>query len=127
MKQRHDLRKTVRKRNPKKQKREMSVPTTHQLAVARAVLRTPDALAAVLGGMTKDEARRLIAEARKRNPQCKTMSLLAQHNPSSHDILVQIMRNGRWHDVDSYSGEEGAKAVAHVLARAGFTARVIRK
>jgi len=65
------------------------------------------------------------SDPKKQNPQRKTMSLLAQ-NPS-HDILVQIMRNGRWHDVDGYSGEEGAKAIAHVLARAGFTARVIRK
>lgn len=65
-----------------------------------------------------------VSAKRTRKPSAR-MSLLAR-NPA-HDIWVQIMRNGRWHDVDGFSGEEGAKALATVLGRAGYTARVIRK
>ena len=42
------------------------VPRTHQLRIARRTLELSDEGAAILGGMTKDEARRLLAEERDR-------------------------------------------------------------
>lgn len=41
-------------------KRELSVPEKHQLKIARDTLRMPDAIAAVVGGPSKEEAREII-------------------------------------------------------------------
>jgi hypothetical protein len=38
----------------------------HQLRIAKQTLRTPDAVAAVMGGMTKKEANNFIAKIEKR-------------------------------------------------------------
>ncbi len=42
--------------------RKLSVPEKHQVAIAKKTLLMPDALVGVLGGMTKDEARRVLRE-----------------------------------------------------------------
>jgi hypothetical protein len=41
-------------------KRQLSVPDKHQLRIARDTLRLSDAMAGVMGGMSKDEARAVI-------------------------------------------------------------------
>lgn len=65
-----------------------------------------------------------------------TMAILAKRgvrgvfpNPdrADHAIWVQIMRNGKWLDVDGYGNEHVAGAVARVFGNAGYTARVVRK
>ena len=40
--------------------RELEVGAKHQLRIARATLNMPDAIAAVMGGMTKEDARRIV-------------------------------------------------------------------
>ena len=40
--------------------RTLSVPEQHQLRIARQTLKMSDAMIAVMGGMTKDEAREII-------------------------------------------------------------------
>ena len=45
----------------------LSVPEQHQLKIARDTLRMPDAMAAVMGGPTKTEAKAIIARFHARN------------------------------------------------------------
>jgi hypothetical protein len=40
--------------------KQLTVPEQHQLAIARATLRMNDAMAMVMGGMTKEQARSII-------------------------------------------------------------------
>lgn len=42
----------------------LSVPDKHRLKIARDTLRMSDVMARVMGGMTKNEARRVIEELR---------------------------------------------------------------
>jgi len=51
-----------------KQKRHLSVPEQHQLAIARKTLKLSDMGAQVLGGMTINEARQCIKELTGSNP-----------------------------------------------------------
>jgi hypothetical protein len=44
----------------RRRKRIRDIPTQHQLRIAKQTLRMPDAMARVMGGMTKEEARRLL-------------------------------------------------------------------
>ncbi len=53
-----------RGRNP----RELSVAEQHQLKIARDTLRMPDAMAGVMGGPTKKQAREIIRRLTKKNP-----------------------------------------------------------
>ena len=46
-----------------KQKR--SVARKHQLRIARDTLRMPNAIAKIMGGMTKEEARKILNEDRR--------------------------------------------------------------
>lgn len=41
-------------------KRKLSVPEKHQLRIAKATLRMSDAAARVMGGMTKEEAQKIV-------------------------------------------------------------------
>ena len=41
--------------------RNLTVPELHQLEIARATLKMTDIMARILGGMTKEEAREIIA------------------------------------------------------------------
>ena len=42
-------------------RRQLSVPEQHQLRIARDTLRMNDVMARIMGGMTKDEARVIVA------------------------------------------------------------------
>jgi hypothetical protein len=44
----------------------MTVPEKHQLKIARKTLKMPDAVLGVLRGMTKEEARAIIAKHSKK-------------------------------------------------------------
>ena len=50
-------------------RRELSVPERHQLRIARDTLRMSDAGARIMGGMTKEEARRVILRLTGREPR----------------------------------------------------------
>lgn len=50
-------------------RRELSVPDQHRLKIARQTLRMNDTFARIMGGMTKDEARRVIRELTGRTPR----------------------------------------------------------
>ena len=47
----------------------MRVEDQHRLRIARQTLRMPDAMLGVMGGMTKDEARRIIKELTGKEPK----------------------------------------------------------
>lgn len=44
-----------------RESRELDVPTQHQIRVAKKTINTPDAILGVIGGMTKEEARKILA------------------------------------------------------------------
>lgn len=50
-------------------KRKLSVPDQHRLAIARKTLKMNDAMVAILGGMTKEEARKVIKELTGKEPK----------------------------------------------------------
>ena len=47
-------------------KRKLNVFEKHQLAIAKSTLKMPDAIANVMGGMTKAEARKSLNNVRNR-------------------------------------------------------------
>ena len=47
-------------REAKKKRRKLTVPEKHQLAVARKTLKMPGAMAGVMGGMSKEQAREIV-------------------------------------------------------------------
>lgn len=46
--------------NPKQAKRKLTVPEKHQLRIAKDTLRLSDIGARIMGGMTKEEARKIV-------------------------------------------------------------------
>ena len=46
-------------------RRQLSIPEQHQLRIARDTLRMNDVMARIMGGMTKDEARAIVARLGK--------------------------------------------------------------
>lgn len=45
-----------------KRKRITDIPTIHQVRIARQTLRMPDPMVGVMGGMTKEQARKLLKD-----------------------------------------------------------------
>jgi len=74
----------------------------------------------------KAASARTASAKRKAAPKRARKMTLLSRNPD-HAIWVQIMRGGKWHDVDGYGNEVVAAAIANVLGNAGYTARVVRK
>jgi hypothetical protein len=50
-------------------KKTLTVPEKHQLKIARDTLKMPDAIAAVMGGPTKEEAREIIRRLTGKEPK----------------------------------------------------------
>lgn len=47
-------------------KHPLTIPEKHQLKIAEDTLRMSDAMARIMGGMTKDEAKEIITKLRRR-------------------------------------------------------------
>ena len=71
-------------------KRQLSVPEKHQLKIARDTLRMPDAMAGVMGGPTKAQARQIIKELTGRRPK---------ENPGKPTHLEIWTKQKGWHTV----------------------------
>ncbi len=78
-------------------KRELSVPQKHQLRVAWQTLQMPDAIAAVMGGPTKAEAREIIKRltgktAREDNPKRRASGPTARQLAAARRAQAAGMR-----------------------------------
>src|SRR5713101_826646 len=73
-------------RNP----RELSVEEKHQLKIARATLRMPEAISVVMGGPTKKQAREIVRRLTRKNPDelAEAEDLYREfHGREPHEIL----------------------------------------
>jgi hypothetical protein len=52
-----------------------TIPQQHQIEIAKRTLRAPDAMVAVLGGMDKAQARKVLSEAGYSDGQIATIAL----------------------------------------------------
>jgi hypothetical protein len=52
-----------------KKKRELTVPERHQLRIAKQTINMPDAIAAIMGGPSKDDAEATIIELTGEEPK----------------------------------------------------------
>jgi hypothetical protein len=95
--------------------RDLGVPQTHMLKIARSTLKMPDAILGVMGGMTKERAREVIRQYGGGQKEIEKLEGGRTKNPFLHFHRFYVSCDGK--KFGPYITKAKARKVAMTMAR----------